>query len=131
MGQLEDAIAQALSEHLEEKIAEAVSDQLCSSEIANELDIDEIVSNLDIDYKFDDAIGKWLGDNFDTIADEYRSTAEHIVSGMAEAQMLAWLLDNRFRFEPLHRRCSRWVTQVCKNSLSWVKKTKEKKNAST
>jgi len=127
MGQLEDAIAQALSEHLEEKIAEAVSDQLCSSEIANELDIDEIVSNLDIDYKFDDAIGKWLGDNFDTIADEYRSTAEHIVSGMAEAQMLAWLLDNRFRFEPLHRHCSRWVTQVCKNSLSWVKKTKEKK----
>lgn len=117
---LEHAIAAALDEYLGEKIAEAVSDQLCSHEIASELDIDEIVQNLDIDAKFDEAIGHWMGKNFDIIADQYRSTAEHIVTGMAEAQMLRWLLDNRYRFEPLHRRCWRWLKSI--NWKFWRKK---------
>ena len=118
---LEQAIAAALDEYLGEKIAEAVSDQLCSHTIASELDIDEIVQHLDIDYKFDDAIGHWMGRNFETIADQYQSTAEHIVTGMAEAQMLRWLLDNRYRFEPLHRRCWRWLKSV--NWKFWRKKS--------
>ncbi len=118
---LETQISEAITAYIDGELHSAVQDQVCVSDIAAEIDLDDLVQYLDIDGKFDDAISNWIESNFETIAEQYRHTAEHIVTGMAEAQMLRWLLDNRYRFEPLHRRCWRWLKSV--NWKFWRKKS--------
>jgi hypothetical protein len=109
---LETQISEALTAYIDTEIHSAVQDNLCHSDIASELDLDEIVEHLDLDTKFDEAISYWMDKNMDVIAEQYRRTAEYIISGMAESQMMAWLIDNRYRFEPLHRRCWRWLKSI-------------------
>lgn len=119
---LETQISEAITAYIDNELHSAVQDQLCPEDIASSLDLDEIVEHIDLDYKFDEAVRNWIESNFDTIAEQYRDTARYVVEGMAEANMQRWLCANAHRFEPLHRRCGRWVTQVCKNTLNWRKK---------
>mgnify|MGYP001823311665 CR=1 FL=1 len=120
MSRLETQIAQAITEYLDSELHSAVQDQVCISDIANEIDLDDVVSHLDVDYKFDQAIADWMENNFDTIADQYRHTAEYVVKGKAESYMEAWLKARSHRFEPLHRRCWRWLKSI--NWKFWRKK---------
>lgn len=113
-------ISVAIEDYLDICIGEHINDKLCHDQIANELDLDEIVSHLDIDHKFDEAIADWLDKNFDTIAEQYANTAEYIVRGLAEARAIDWLNTHAHRFEPLHRRCWRWLKSV--NWKFWRKK---------
>lgn len=122
MSRLETQIAEALTAYIDTELHSAVQDQVCLSDIANEIDLDDLVQYLDIDSKFDDAINNWIESNFETIAEQYRQTARYVVESMGAAQMQRWLLENAHRFDPLHRRCWRWVTLVCKNKLTWRKK---------
>ena len=124
MADLETRISRALTDYIDNELRSAVQDEICASDIAGEIDLDDVVSHLDLDDKFDEAIANWLDKNVDSIVSEYRHTAEHIVRSMAEAQMLAWLIDNRYRFEPLHRRCWRWLKSI--NWKFWRKKNEAK-----
>lgn len=118
---LETRIAEAITDYVANEIQSAVQDNLCYEELASSLDLDEIVDHIDLDCKFDDAVRDWIERNFDTIAEQYRDTARYVVESMAEANMQRWLCAHAYRFEPLHRRCWRWVKQVCKNILTWRK----------
>jgi len=109
---LETQISQAITEYLDNELHSAVQDQLCVSDIANEIDLDDVVSHLDVDYKFDQAIADWIEKNFDTIAEQYVHTAEYVVRGLAEARTIDWLNTHAHRFEPLHRRCWRWLKSL-------------------
>ena len=117
---LETQISEAITAYIDDELQTAVLRVISAGDVADEIDLDDVVSHLDLDYKFDDAIRDWIESNFETIAEQYRHTAEHVVSGMAEAQMLRWLLANGYRFEPLHRRCWRWLKSI--NWKFWRKK---------
>ena len=119
---IELVIADAITSYIDRELHSAVQDQLCPEDIAGSLDLDEIVEHIDLDYKFDEAVRNWIESNFDTIAEQYRDTARYVVEGMAETKMRQWLLAHAHMFEPLHRRCGRWLKQVCKNKLTWRKK---------
>lgn len=117
---LETQIGEAITAYVDSELHSAVQDQLCHEDIASALDLDEIVEHIDLDYKFDEAVRDWIEQNFETIAEQYRHTAEHIVTGMAESLMLRWLRENGYKFEPLHRRCWRWLKSI--NWKFWRKK---------
>ena len=119
---LEAQISEALTAYIDNELHSAVQDQLCHATIADSLNLDEIVEHIDLDYRFDEAISNWLANNMEEIANQYRNTVEHIVSGMAEVMTDEWIAQNQFRLLPFHRRCVRWVRQVCKNKLTWRKK---------
>lgn len=117
---IELVIADAITSYIDRELHSAVQDQLCHEDIASSLDLDEIVEHIDIDYKFDEAMRDWIEKNFDTIAEQYRDTARYVVEGVASAYVQRWMLDNAHRFEPLHRRCWRWLKSV--NWKFWRKK---------
>ena len=121
---LETQISEAIVAYVESEIHSAVQDQLCHEDIASSLDLDDIVEHVDLDYKFDEAITDWLEKNFETIAEQYRSTARYVIEGTAEASMQRWLAAHAHRFEPLHRRCWRWLKSI--NWKFWRKKNEAK-----
>ena len=122
MSRLETQISEAITAYIDNELHSAVQDNLCYEDLASSLDLDEIIDHIDLDSKFDDAVRDWIEKNFETIAEQYRETARYVVESMAAAHMQRWLLENAHRFDPLHRRCWRWVTLVCKNNLNWRKK---------
>lgn len=122
MSRLEAQIAEAITAYINEELESAVLRLVSAGDIADEIDIDEVVEHLDLDHKFDEAISNWLANNMTEIANQYRDTVEHIVSGMAEVMTDEWIEKNQFRLLPFYRRCGRWVKQVCKNNLTWRKK---------
>ena len=122
MSRLETQIAEAITAYIDTELYSAVQDQVCNEDIASEIDLDDVVCHLDLDYRFDQAIDKWLEDHMEYIDQQYKRTVSYIVEGLVKCAVETWLRENAHRFDPLHRRCWRWVTLVCKNNLNWRKK---------